>query len=151
MQFELGLTRNWLVDTKNLMAQTIPSHSSPKEFLRQHSDMVDGLVRKAFQKAQSQVLVQSVCLIAVGGYGRAELAPYSDVDLLLLYSSSQKEALPPLIEKILYPLWDLGLDVSCSSRSIHECVNMAQSDLQVKTSLVDARYLDGEYESFRKL
>ena len=151
MQFELGLTRNWLVDTKNLMAQTIPSHSSPKEFLRQHADMVDGLVRKAFQKAQSQVLVQSVCLIAVGGYGRAELAPYSDVDLLLLYSSSQKEALPPLIEKILYPLWDLGLDVSCSSRSIHECVNMAQSDLQVKTSLVDARYLDGEYESFRKL
>jgi len=151
MQFELGLTRNGLIDTKNLMAQTIPSHSSPKEFLRQHSDIVDGLVRKAFQKAQSQVLAQSVCLVAVGGYGRAELAPYSDVDLLLLYSSSQKEALPPLIEKILYPLWDLGLDVSCSSRSIHECVKMAQSDLQVKTSLVDARYLDGEYEFFRKL
>ncbi len=151
MQFELGLTRNGLIDTKNLMAQTIPSHSSPKEFLRQHSDMVDGLVRKAFQKAQFQVLAQSVCLIAVGGYGRAELAPHSDVDLLLLYSSSQKDALPPLIEKILYPLWDLGLDVSCSSRSIHECVKMAQSDLQVKTSLVDARYLDGEYEFFRKL
>ncbi|MGZ3538039.1 MAG: [protein-PII] uridylyltransferase [Thermodesulfobacteriota bacterium] len=151
MQSELGLTRNGLIDTKHAMSQAVTNHSSPKEFLRQHSDMVDGLVRKAFQKAQSQASAQSVCLIAVGGYGRAELAPHSDIDLLLLYSSSQKEALPSLIEKILYPLWDLGLDVSCSSRSIQECIKMAESDLHVKTSLVDARYLDGEYEFFRKL
>ncbi len=151
MQYELGLTRNGLIDTKNLMGKETVSHFSPKEFLRQHSDMVDGLVRKAFQKAQSQVSAQSICLVAVGGYGRGELAPYSDVDLLLLYSLSQKEALPPLVEKILYPLWDLGLDVSCSSRSINECIKLAQSDLHVKTSLMDARYLDGEYEFFRKL
>ncbi len=151
MQFELGITRNGLIDTKNLMAQAVSNHSSPREFLRQHSDMVDGLVRKAFQKAQSHAPSPSVCLMAVGGYGRAELAPYSDVDLLLLYSSSQKEELPPLIEKILYPLWDLGLDVSCSSRSINECLKMSQSDLHIKTGLIDGRYLDGEYEFFRKL
>ena len=151
MQFELGITRNGLIDTKNLMAQEVSYHSSPGEFLRRHSDMVDGLVRKAFQKAQSQVSAPSVCLIAIGGYGRAELAPYSDVDLLLLYSSSKKEELPPLMEKILYPLWDLGLEVSCSSRSIKECLKMAQSDLQIKTGLIDGRYLDGEYEFFRKL
>jgi len=151
MQFELGITRNGLVDTKNLMAQAVSTQSSPREFLRQHSDMVDGLVRKAFQKAQSQASSPSVCLIAVGGYGRAELAPCSDVDLLLLYSSSKKEDLPPLIEKILYPLWDLGLEISCSSRSINECLRMAQSDLHVKTSLIDGRYLDGEYEFFRSL
>jgi [protein-PII] uridylyltransferase len=151
MQFDLGITRNGLIDTKILMAKEVSNQSSPREFLRQHSDMVDGLVRKAFQKAQSQVSAPSVCLIAVGGYGRAELAPYSDVDLLLLYSSSKKEELPPLIEKMLYPLWDLGLEVSCSSRSINECLKMAQSDLQVKTGLIDGRYLDGEYEFFRKL
>lgn len=151
MQFELGITKNGFLDIKNRIAQSVTPHSSPKEFLRQNSDMVDGLVRKAFQKAQSQVSSPSVCLLAVGGYGRAELAPYSDVDLLLLYSSSQKEELPPFIEKILYPLWDLGLDVSCSSRSINECLKMAQSDLHVKTSLIDGRYLDGEYELFRNL
>jgi [protein-PII] uridylyltransferase len=89
--------------------------------------------------------------MAVGGYGRAELAPYSDIDLLLLYSASKKEDLPPLVEKVLYPLWDLGLDVSCSSRSIIECLKMAQSDLHIKTGLIDGRYLDGEYESFRNL
>jgi [protein-PII] uridylyltransferase len=151
MQFELGMTRNGLIHSKNLMARAVSNYSSPREFLRQHSDMVDGLVRKAFQKAQSQVSAPSVCLIAVGGYGKAELAPYSDVDLLLLYSSSKKEDLPPLVEKILYPLWDLGLEVSCSSRSINECLKMAQSDLHIKTGLIDGRYLDGEYEFFRKL
>ena len=112
---------------------------------------MDGLVRKAFQMARAQVPSPSVCLIAVGGYGRGELAPYSDIDLLLLYSSSQKEALPPLIEKTLYPLWDLGLDANCSSRSINECLKLAQSDLQIMTSLIDARYLDGEYDFFRRL
>ncbi len=151
MQFELGVTKNGLIGTKHLMAQTVSSHSSPGDFLRQHSDMVDSLVRKAFQNAQSQVSPPSVCLMAVGGYGRAELAPYSDIDLLLLYSASKKEDLPPLVEKILYPLWDLGLDVSCSSRSINECLKMAQSDLHIKTGLIDGRYLDGEYEFFRNL
>ncbi len=148
---ELNITRSDLRASKIQMARTVSSHSSPKEFLREHSDMVDGLVRKAFQQAQSQVSAQSACLVAVGGYGRAELAPHSDIDLLLLYSSSQKEALPLLVEKILYPLWDLGLDISCSSRSIPDCMKMAQSDLHVKTSLMDSRYLDGEYEFFRRL
>ncbi len=148
---ELNITRSDLKATKTQLLQGSHFHSSPREFLRQHSDLVDGLVRKAFQQAQSRVPAPSVCLVAVGGYGRAELAPYSDVDLLLLYASSKKEELPPLVEKILYPLWDLGLEVSCGSRSIDECLRMAQSDLHVKTGLIDGRYLDGEYEFFRKL
>jgi [protein-PII] uridylyltransferase len=89
--------------------------------------------------------------MAVGGYGRAEVAPYSDIDLLLVHSTSNRSDLSPLIERTLYPLWDLGLEVSCSSRTIEECMKMAQSDLQVKTALIDGRYLDGEYESFRAL
>jgi [protein-PII] uridylyltransferase len=148
---ELGITKDGLKDIKNQLGQAVPIHISPRKFLRQHSDMVDGLVRMAFRKAQSQAPSPSVCLMAVGGYGRAELAPHSDIDLLLLYSSSKKEDLPPLVEKILYPLWDLGLDVSCSSRSINECIQMARSDLYIKTSLIDGRYLDGEYEFFRNL
>jgi [protein-PII] uridylyltransferase len=151
VEIQSDLTKKGFFDAKNRIAQTVTPLSSPREFLRQNSEMMDGLLRKAFQKAQSQVSSPSVCLIAVGGYGRTELAPHSDIDLLLLYSASKKEELPPLIEKILYPLWDFGLDVSCSSRSISECLKMARSDLQVKTGLIDARYLDGEYEFFRNL
>jgi [protein-PII] uridylyltransferase len=149
MQFNPGITKNGFINIRNNMAQTATIHSSPRELFRQNSEMMDGIVRKTFQKAQSQTPSLSVCLMAVGGYGRAELAPHSDIDLLLLYSASKKEDLPPLVEKILYPLWDLGLDVSCSSRSINECLKMAQSDLHIKTSLIDGRYLDGEYEFFR--
>jgi len=151
MQFDLGITRNGLTDVTNRMAQGTLTPLSPRELLRHYSDMVDGLVRKAFQKAQSTVPSPSVCLLAVGGYGRTELAPYSDVDLLLLHSPADQQDLSPLAEKVLYPLWDLGLEVNCGSRSIAECLKMAQSDLQIKTSLIDGRYLDGEYEFFRRL
>jgi len=150
-EVQLGITKNGLLEAKNQLTRTSDLLSSPKEFFRQHSEMMDSIVRKSFQKAQSQIPSPSVCLMALGGYGKTDLAPFSDIDLLLLYSSSQKEKLPPLVEKILYPLWDLGLDVSCSSRSINECLKMAQSDLHVKTSLIDGRYLDGEYEFFRSL
>jgi [protein-PII] uridylyltransferase len=143
------MTKDGLREVKSQMAQGPSNRVSPKEMLRQYSDMVDGLVRRAFRNAQSTVNIPSVCLVTVGGYGRTELAPYSDIDLLILYSPSEKSDLSPLISGTLYPLWDLGLDVSCSSRSIPECLRMAQTDLQVKTSLIDARYLDGEYDFFR--
>ena len=151
MPSDLGLTRDGLKEIKNRMGRASPTCSSPKEFLRQYSDAVDGMVRNAFQKAQAQGLPSSVCLMAVGGYGRSELAPHSDIDLLILHSASQKVDLPPLIQQTLYPLWDLGLDVSCSSRSIDECLRMATSDVQIKTGLMDSRYLDGNYDLFRTL
>jgi [protein-PII] uridylyltransferase len=151
MPFDLGITRDGLREIKGRMALGTLAYPSPRELLRQYSDKVDDLVRKAFQRAQSHIPSQSVCLMAVGGYGRSELAPYSDIDLLLLHSSSNPSDLSSLAEKVLYPLWDLGLEVSCGSRSITESLRMAQSDLYVKTGLIDGRYLDGEYEFFRNL
>jgi UTP:GlnB (protein PII) uridylyltransferase len=151
MPFDPRITKDWNTPLKNSPVQTPTPPSSPQDFFRENSEKVDNLIRTTFQKAQSQASSLSVCLMAVGGYGRAELAPHSDIDLLLLYSASKKEDLPPLVEKILYPLWDLGLEVSCSSRSINECLKMAQSDLHIKTSMIDGRYLDGEYEFFRNL
>ncbi len=151
MPSDSAISKERLRDIKNQMAHEATALVSPKELLRQYSDLVDGLVRKAFHEARSQAAFPSVCLVAVGGYGRSELAPCSDVDLLLLYSPPPGTNLQPLIEQTLYPLWDLGLEVSCSSRSIAECLNMAQSQLEVKTSLIDGRYLDGEYELFRNL
>ncbi len=150
MPFELGITKDELLQTKQQFAQSLSYRFDPREFLKQHSNLLDLLVKKAFRQAQTQVSAPSTCLLAVGGYGRDELAPYSDVDLLLLYTPSKKEGLSLLIEKILFPLWDLGLDISCPSRSIQECLKMAQSDLHVKTSLMEARYIDGEYELFQR-
>jgi [protein-PII] uridylyltransferase len=151
MQFSQELTRDGLREIKDRMSRQGPVPFSPKELLRQYTDIVDHLVRDGFRKAHAHSPLPSVCLVAVGGYGRAELAPYSDIDLLLLHANQDPTNLSPFIERILYPLWDLGLEVSCSARGILDCLRMAQSDLYIKTSLIDTRYLDGDYELFRNL
>jgi [protein-PII] uridylyltransferase len=151
MQFNQLITREEIKEIKNRMARKGPVPSSPKELLRQYSDLIDHVVRDGFLKAHTQFPLISACLTAVGGYGRTELAPYSDIDLLLLHSNLDQPHLSSFIERILYPLYDLGLEVSCSSRLIPECLRMARSDLYVKTGLIDARYLCGDYELFRDL
>ncbi|MCX8116854.1 MAG: [protein-PII] uridylyltransferase [Desulfobacterota bacterium] len=150
MPSELGITKQDLIAWRHRILTELPPQAVPEDYLRRHAEMIDGVVRRVFQSARSNLPSPSVCLVAVGGYGRAELAPHSDIDLLLLHSPTRGDQLPSLSEKILYPLWDLGLEVSCSLRSVEECVKMARSDLKVKTSLIDSRYLDGAYEEFRK-
>lgn len=150
MPFDLGITKNDLIERRRRLAHNLPPCTAPDDFFQRHTELVDGLVRKAFQSARASLQSPSVCLVAVGGYGRGELAPYSDIDLLLIHFPSDQHELPSLTEKILYPLWDLGLEVTCSLRSVRECLKMAQSDLKVRTGLIDSRYLDGLYEGFRR-
>src|SRR3546814_4899964 len=80
-------------------------------------------------------------LIAVGGYGRGEMAPFSDVDIMFLTPWKQTPWGEQVIESILYTLWDLGLKVGHSSRSLDEMVRMAKSDLTIRTALLEARYV----------
>lgn len=93
-------------------------------------------------------------LVALGGYGRAELNPHSDIDIMFLHESnlvSQGKARPELaalIDGLLYTLWDLGFKVGHSVRSVEDCVNVANSDMQSKTSLIEARLILGDAELF---
>jgi [protein-PII] uridylyltransferase len=89
-------------------------------------------------------------IIAVGGYGRAEMAPQSDIDLLFLLPYKQSPKVEQAIEYMLYLLWDLGLKVGHSTRSIDECLKMAKEDLTIQTALLDARYLWGNQTLFNE-
>ncbi len=93
-----------------------------------------------------------VALVALGGYGRRELAPYSDVDLLVLH---EKRDPGPFVkeasEKFLYALWDLRLEVGYGIRDIHGCDELAASDHTARTALLDLRHLQGDRALFREL
>src|SRR3989304_688136 len=85
----------------------------------------------------------AAAIVAVGGYGRGELCPHSDVDLLILYDSSCVEFGRFLAGELIYLLWDIGLKVGHSWRTPGQCLEMARVDSSVENSLVDSRWLVG--------
>lgn len=87
---------------------------------------------------------ERITIIAVGGYGRGEMAPYSDVDVGFLTPWKQTGWTEQVIETILYALWDLGMKVGHSSRSLDEMVRQAKSDVTIRTALLEARYVWGD-------
>ncbi len=89
---------------------------------------------------------ERVSAIAVGGYGRGEMAPFSDVDLLFLTPYKQTPWGESLIESALYCLWDLRLKVGHSVRTIDDCLRLARADVTIRTSLLEHRYLWGDVE-----
>src|SRR5690242_3384489 len=93
---------------------------------------------------------ERLTLIAVGGYGRGEMAPHSDVDIGFLTPWKQPAWAEQVIESILYSLWDLGLKVGHSSRSLDEMIRQAKADITVRTALLEARYIWGDTDLYEE-
>ncbi len=87
---------------------------------------------------------ERLALVAVGGYGRGEMAPFSDIDLLFLTPYKITPWAESLIESILYMLWDLKLKVGHATRTIPDCLRLAADDFTIRTSLVENRHLSGD-------
>lgn len=127
--------------------------------VRSTTFLIDQLVRAVHDYADWYVYVASnltkgerLTIVAVGGYGRAELCPQSDIDLLFLQPYKQTPRGEQIVEFILYMLWDLGLKVGHATRSLVECVRLAKEDLTIRTALLESRYLWGDdklYAEFR--
>src|SRR5438552_2668414 len=115
-----------------------------------YTDAVDHLVRFLSAEAAASYasryarINQRCAVVGLGGYGRGELNPASDIDLLFLYPWKVNPYVETIAEVILYALWDAGLTVGHALRNIRECGRLAARDLKVKTALLDARYLCGD-------
>ncbi|MEI9996659.1 MAG: [protein-PII] uridylyltransferase [Rhizomicrobium sp.] len=108
---------------------------------------------KHFYYAQNPTSAERIAVVATGGYGRGELAPGSDIDLLFVRPFKQTPWGESVIEFILYMLWDLGLKVGHATRSLGECVRLSKQDVTIRTAILEARYLWGDaklYEELRK-
>lgn len=89
--------------------------------------------------------------VALGGYGRRELCLHSDIDILLLFKKRVPTEAKGFMQDMLFPLWDLGFDLGHSTRTIKDCLDIAKKDLEAMTSLLDARFIGGEYTLYLNL
>jgi [protein-PII] uridylyltransferase len=94
--------------------------------------------------AESPARRANVAILATGGFGRREFAPFSDLDLIFLFSETPDEAGQALARRILHPLWDARLDAGHAVRSLEEALELPASDLTAATALLDARYVAGD-------
>ena len=115
-----------------------------------HSDLMDRLLRRLFQRAERGYFAQGhergerVAALAVGGYARREMAIHSDVDLLLLHAGSVTPYTAQIAEQLQYWLWDAGLTVGCATRTPEDTVKLARRDNTVFTGILDTRFLAGD-------
>jgi [protein-PII] uridylyltransferase len=118
------------------------------------TEIIDAMVTRLFDVAMERHALSKpattavVALIALGGYGRSELAPWSDVDIMFLYPAKSKPAAVAslqafLVQEVLYPLWDCGLKVGHSTRTVDDVFVQAKREIMVMTSVLEARYLAG--------
>lgn len=109
---------------------------------------VDQLLSKIWRHFE---LPKEAALVAVGGYGRGELFPYSDVDVLILLQQRPDVALRDKLEKLVQLFWDIGLDIGHSIRTVDECLQESAADITVQTSLLEARLVTGSRKLFREM
>ncbi|MGN6262449.1 MAG: [protein-PII] uridylyltransferase [Ralstonia sp.] len=129
----------------HLFAQ-FDQHANVQQLVTKLARAVDRALVRLWQEEQ---MPATCALIAVGGYGRGELFPHSDVDILLLLPGAADKALEARLEAFIGRCWDMGLDIGSSVRTVDECINEAAQDVTVRTSLLEARLLTGDEGLYR--
>ncbi len=122
------------------------------ELARERTAVVDELIKRALLRYGYPEL-KGVCIVALGGYGREELSPYSDIDLLFLHKKGSKDLAQEVVEKLLYLLWDTKMDVGNCTRSLAECgeLSMDKNDVTILSSLLDSRFICGDRAVYDEL
>ncbi|HLV07949.1 MAG TPA: [protein-PII] uridylyltransferase [Croceibacterium sp.] len=131
--------------------------SAGHELVNGHAFLIDQLIRVLHDHVIGDLYPianrssgERLTLIAVGGYGRGEMAPHSDVDIAFITPGKPTPWCEQVIEALLYYLWDLGLKVGHSSRSLDDMVRMARSDLTIRTAILEGRYLWGDQDLYEQ-
>jgi [protein-PII] uridylyltransferase len=127
-----------------------------REVIQAHTCLIDAVIRHlinslaSIQPYSGSNILEEFALVAVGGYGRGELNPLSDIDLLFLRPAKIKKITDEYIQDLISIFWGIGLEIGHSCRTIKECIQLAKEDLTIKTSMIETRFLIGNKEQYEK-
>ncbi|MGA0114355.1 MAG: [protein-PII] uridylyltransferase [Burkholderiales bacterium] len=136
-----------LADERAKLQKRFESGQLGRELLQRLALMTDRHLRLVWK---TQHMPPELALVAVGGYGRKQLFPDSDVDLLILLPGPPDDDLQSKLESLIGTFWDIGLEVGHSVRTLDECVDIAAGDITVQTNLLESRLLSGSRELYRR-
>ena len=150
---------------QNLLETAFLQHKNAAQLLKKNSQLIDVFLKQIWLQPQGlspqnipaeagfsyvkPSIHKDVCLIAVGGYGRQELFPFSDIDLLFLLPNQHDAIVNQQIEVMIGMLWDIGLNVGHSVRTLDECVSESAQDVTVQTNLLESRLLIGSKVNYQ--
>jgi [protein-PII] uridylyltransferase len=145
MKFDL---RGEVAVARQVLRDSYLRRPNPRTLLTKHTQLVDRTVKAVWSETG---VSSDAALVATGGYGRGELFPSSDIDLLVLLASEPTEAEREALERLIGRFWDIGLEIGHSVRTVEGCVEAAVGDITIRTTLLESRFLVGSRALFQKL
>src|SRR6266481_2526170 len=154
-RLRLELLRQHLAQNVDFLKAAHLGGASGQQSVQAYANFMDGFLSTIFRLAVDDAKKEGaaagpIVLVALGGYGRGELGPLSDLDLMVIYDGEMGPFVQRVTQRLLYTLWDLGLTVGHSVRSLPDCVAMARTDFASRTSMQEARYVVGDRRLFQR-
>ena len=156
----LELLRRARDDGRRELCRRLDAGASGAEIVVAQTSLIDLLLRVQLDRAARTIYPEPnpttanrLSLVAVGGYGRGELSPHSDIDILFLHPYKLTGRGEQIIEHLLYMMWDLGFSVGHATRSVADCLRRAREDMTIRTSVLESRHVWGDealYDGFRR-
>ena len=152
--FDLAAFKAYLKEGQATIRACHEAGASGRQVLEMRTALIDALIGRLLALAEAEFfrqhlrVAERLSVVAVGGYGRGEMNPASDVDVMFLYPWKASPYVQTVSERVLYALWDLGLEVGNAVRRITDAVKLAQQDLTVRTAFLDSRFLAGDRALF---
>ena len=147
LSHDVPALRDSLHSDRSALEQSFLKHNNAARLLAVHTRLIDLYLRRVWQQL---AMPANIALAAVGGYGRCKLYPKSDIDLLILLDAEPDEVLQQQLHRLISVLWDIGLEVGHSVRTVGQCMNES-ADITVQTNLLEARLLCGNKQLFNEL
>ena len=149
-----GLLENLSRGREMLFSAPSATEETP-DLLKKHARIIDMYFQQCFETSligpKMDFIKNPYAIVALGGYGRSEQCVHSDVDLLFLFQKNVPLSADELIREIVYPLWDLKIEVGYATRSVDDSIYMGKEDYEVLTGMLDARFLCGSSSVFTRL